>query len=107
VASGGARGKPPPPSPPRKKYFDTEIFFSKVLRRRPDICSNYLFRLRLPIACIYETGKKGASIFDYNSSFTLPVVTKTLQAKDCNLSEAYKDILKSKACVQDNRTDEF
>ena len=27
--------------------------------------------------------------------------------KDCNLSEAYKDIHISKACVQDNRTDEF
>ena len=34
-------------------------------------------------------------------------VTKTLQAKDCNLSEAHKSIHISKACVQDNRTDEF
>lgn len=34
-------------------------------------------------------------------------VTKTLQSKDCNLGEAYKDIHISKACVQDNRTDEF
>ena len=33
------------------------------------------------------------------------VVTKTLQAKDCNLSEAYKDNHISKACLQDNRTD--
>ena len=33
--------------------------------------------------------------------------TKTLQAKDCNLSEAYKDIHISKACLQDDRTDEF
>ena len=28
-------------------------------------------------------------------------VTKTLQAKDCNLGEAYKSIYISKACVQD------
>ena len=33
--------------------------------------------------------------------------TKTLQAKDCNLSEAYKDIHISKVCIQDNRTDEL
>lgn len=34
-------------------------------------------------------------------------VTKTLQAKDCNLSEAYKDVHISKSCVQDNRTNEY
>ena len=34
-------------------------------------------------------------------------VTKALLAKDCNHSEAYKDIHISKECIQDNRTDEF
>ena len=41
----------------------------------------------------------------YILSFTAPV-TKVLQAKDCNLGEAYADVNTAKECIRASRTDE-
>ena len=38
-------------------------------------------------------------------SFLNPV-TRALQAKDCNLADAYKDISVAKECIRDTRKDE-
>lgn len=44
-------------------------------------------------------------IGQYILSFTAPV-TKALQAKDCNLGEAYEDVDTAKKCIKDARTEE-
>ena len=67
VGGGGAVAPP--------KNILEKIFFSEVLSRKPEICSNFLVSLKLFTTDRFssvETEEKGAAVFEYNTSFPLP-----------------------------------
>ena len=73
VASGGSRGGGGcPPPPPKKSIFWTKTFFWSIEQKTWNL-------LKFP--CYFETSffikqrRRGAAIFEYNTSFPFPIVS--------------------------------